>query len=83
MKVWKIVHKERDHAKIWRKVYSIVPADSRDEALKRVDRHSSLIYSVTFLGEQRENDYDKYWKIWEERLEERHKNLKYKIYKLK
>ena len=50
MKVWKIIHKERDHTKTWRLVCSIVPAESRVEAIKKLDRHESLIKSVKFLG---------------------------------
>ncbi len=35
MIVYKITHKERDHTKTWRTVYSIVPALTREDAIKK------------------------------------------------
>mgnify|MGYP003676928180 FL=1 len=47
MNVYKITHRERDHTKTWRTIYTLVPAESQHEALKKLDRHESTIKSIT------------------------------------
>ena len=82
MKVWKIIHKERDHTKTWRLVCSIVPAESRVEAIKKLDRHESLIKSVKFLGVHTKDTYAQYWDVWQEKtqtLEDDYRDARFKI----
>ena len=50
MKCYKITHRERDHAKVWRKVYSLRYGHTQDEAIKQLDRHPDLILKVEFIG---------------------------------
>ena len=73
MKTYKIIHKERDHAQKWREVNSIVPAQSRYEAIKKLDRHPDLIKSIKLLTAQEpsistKQTYSEYWDVWNEKI---------------
>ena len=46
MNTYKITHKERDHTLTWRKVYSIIKAETKEEAIIKLDRHKSLIKKI-------------------------------------
>ena len=82
MKVWKIIHKEKDHSKRWREVNSIVPAESREEAIKKLDRHPDLIKSVKSLGIQPKDTYTEYWDVWNEKIKSSQDKTKKILYDL-
>ena len=50
MKCFKITYRERDHAKVWRKMHSLRYAHTKEEAIKQLDRSQDLIIKVEFLG---------------------------------
>jgi hypothetical protein len=62
MKVYKITYKEKDHAGIWRKKFSLRYANTEDEAVSQIDAHHSMIMQVEFLGyrvEKKSKDSEK------------------------
>jgi len=83
MIVYKITHKERDHSKTWRTVYSIVPALTREDAIKKLDRHKSLIKKIEFLGVQKKDTYAQYWNCWNDKKKAENAEIRFGIYDLK
>ena len=50
MNTYKITHQERDHKNFrWREVYSIIKAETKEEAIVKLDRHKSLIKKIEVL----------------------------------
>ena len=83
MIVYKITHKERDHSKTWRTVYSIVPALTREDAIKKLDRHKSLIKKIEFLGVQKKDTYAQYWNCWNDKKKAEKAEIRHAIYEIK
>ena len=83
MNVYKITHRERDHTKTWRTIYTLVPAESQHEALKKLDRHKSTIKSIKLLGVQKEDTFEHWFEVWSEKIRTQEVDNRHAIYKIK
>jgi len=83
MNVYKITHRERDHTKIWRTIYTLVPAETQDEALKKLDRHENTIKSIKLLGVQKEDTFEHWFEVWSEKIQNQKDDNRHAIYKIK
>ena len=83
MNVYKITHRERDHTKTWRTIYTLVPAESQHEALKKLDRHESTIKSIKLLGVQKEDTFEHWFEVWSEKIRNQEVDNRHAIYKIK
>ena len=74
MNVFKITHTRYTESK-WETHYSIVPAESKSEAIRQIK--PELIIAVEDMGEQKEDIYGEWWDIWnQKKLDEAKKNRK-------
>ena len=83
MNVYKITHRERDHTKTWRTIYTLVPAESQHEALKKLDRHENTIKSIKLLGVQKEDTFEHWFAVWSEKIRNQKDDNRHAIYKIK
>ena len=83
MNVYKITHRERDHTKTWRTIYTLVPAESQHEALKKLDRHENTIKSIKLLGVQKEDTFEHWFEVWSEKIRNQKVDNRHAIYKIK
>tara|TARA_R110002012_G_scaffold1372_6_gene5665 strand:+ start:1830 stop:2171 length:342 start_codon:yes stop_codon:yes gene_type:complete len=74
MNTYKITHKEWTASGGWRIVYSIRKAQTKQEAIQKLDRHKSLIKSIQVLRTQEpsisiKQTYEKCWLAWNDKIE--------------
>jgi hypothetical protein len=88
MNTYKITHKERDHTLTWRKVYSIIKAETKEEAIIKLDRHKSLIKKIELLSTGEPNistkqNLEDAASAWFDKIRNQQIDNRHAIYKIK